>query len=362
MFVHQLNNIFFRLRIIWHLVFWIVYVLLNSVMYGRIGGDYFNQFQLQLYYLPVVLAATYITLYLLIPRFLVHKKYFLFAFWLITATLFMSFLQRINIFLFVLPRFYPDYDTSTYSIFSVDIIFRVLMEFPVVVFAALLKIVKLWYLNQQYNQKLIQDKLQAELKFLKSQIHPHFLFNTLNNLYALTLKKSDLAPKMVLRLSDLLSYMLYESNVPMISLDKEVEILNNFIELEKIRYGNMLKINFSLSGNTQDKQIAPLLLLPFVENAFKHGVSKKLSNKWINIKLIAEDSQIHFEVENSKEDGSAHIAAEYSEGIGLKNVRRRLDLLYADKHHLDIKDQGNVFQIELLLDINHSVAELKDEH
>jgi len=338
-----------------------VFVGLHSMMYGQAKGDYFTQFKLQLYYLPVVLGIAYTTLYFLIPRYLLQKKYTQFISYFILATLFFSLLQRINIYLFVLPTYFPNY-IDQYKIFSVDILFRILMEFPVVIFAALIKILTYWYQNQQYNQQLMREKLEAELKFLKGQIHPHFLFNTLNNLYALTLKKSDLAPEMVLKLSELLNYMLYESNVRKISLKKEIDVLVNYIELEKIRYGELLDIHFDVLGEIDDKQIAPLLLLPFVENSFKHGVSKKLSNKWTSIHLSVEDSALILKVENSKEKYTSVDPGGYSEGIGLKNVRRRLDLLYPQKHQLEIKDKGIEFLVILKLEISNSVMEISDEN
>lgn len=350
MMSNPLKNIFFRYRIIKHILFWFVYIYLNSIMYGQYKGDYLIQFKLQLFYLPAVLGATYITLYILIPRWLIQKNYIKFIGFFILTALFFSALQRINICLFVVPHYFPDH-ADQYKILSVDIFFRILMEFPVVIFAAFLKIVSLWYQNQQHNQQLIQEKLEAELKFLKAQIHPHFLFNTLNNLYALTLKKSDLAPDMVLKLSELLNYMLYESNVRTISLQKEIDVLFNFIELERIRYGDLLDIHLDISGEIDDKQIAPLLLLPFVENSFKHGVSKKISNKWVGISLVAEDSSLTLRVENSKEKNTTGESAGYSEGIGLKNVRRRLDLLYPQKYQLEIFDKGKEFVVILKLEI-----------
>ena len=357
----SLKNIFFRYRAIKHILFWLVYILLHSMMYGQAKGDYFIHFKLQLYYLPAVLGATYITLYILLPRYLLQKNYFKFICYFILTALFFSLLQRINICIFVVPIYFPDY-ADQYKILSLGLFFRILMEFPVVIFAALIKIMSHWYQNQQHNQQLIQEKLEAELKFLKAQIHPHFLFNTLNNLYALTLKKSDLAPEMVLKLSELLNYMLYESNVRTISLKKEVDVLFNFIELEKIRYGDLLDIHFHVSGEIDDKQIAPLLLLPFVENSFKHGVSKKLSNKWVDISLATENSSLTLKVENSKEKNTTGESASYLEGIGLKNVRRRLDLLYSQKYQLETVDKGNEFEVTLKLEISKPQPEFKDEN
>jgi len=348
----KLENLLKKHRIIKHTLFWLIYIFLNTMMYGQAKSNYLLQIKLQLYYLPAVLGATYITLYYLIPRYLLKRKYRKFFSFCFVTALFFSILQRINIILLVIPAYFPA-NAAQYNFFSVEILFRILTEFPVVIFAALIKMLTYWYQNQQQNQKLIQEKLEAELKFLKAQIHPHFLFNTLNNLYALTLKKSDLAPEMVLKLSELLNYMLYESNVRTISLKKEIDLLTNFIELEKIRYGNLLDVNFDVTGELENKQIAPLLLLPFVENSFKHGVSKKLSNKWVDINLKTENSSLILKVKNSKEENGNNESTDYSEGIGLINVNRRLELLYPQKYQLDMIDQGTEFAVILKLELSN---------
>jgi len=197
----------------------------------------------------------------------------------------------------------------------------------------------------------MQEKLESELKFLKSQIHPHFLFNTLNNLYALTLDKSDKAPEVVVKLSDLLSYMLYECNVAFVPLEKEMQLLNDYLELEKIRYRNELKTDFDVNGRVAGKQVAPLLLLPFVENAFKHGLSKNIKNPWLNITLDIEDYSLIFKVENNKPVVDQTDETGYTEGIGLKNVRRRLDLIYPNGYQLNVENGKDLFSIKLSINL-----------
>ena len=156
--------------------------------------------------------------------------------------------------------------------------------------------------------------------------------------------------------------MLYESNIKAISLEKEIDILNNLIELEKIRYGTALDICFKVSGETNDKQIAPLLLLPFVENSFKHGVSKKISNKWLYLSLAVEDLSLTFVVKNSKEKNTNSELMNYSEGIGLKNVKRRLELLYPQKYQLEILDKESVFEVILKLKLSNPQMEMLHEN
>jgi LytS/YehU family sensor histidine kinase len=222
---------------------------------------------------------------------------------------------------------------------------------------ASVKLFEFWFMNQKRNQELEKEKMESELKFLKSQIHPHFLFNTLNNLYALTLDKSDRAPEVVVKLSDLLSYMLYECNAPLVPLAKEVQLLQDYLDLEKIRYPNELKVDFEVFGRVNGKNIAPLVLLPFVENGFKHGLSKQINYPWINITLEIEDYLLRFLVENNRPKIEKADETGYSEGIGLKNVRRRLDLIYGDQYTLDISGNADTFSINLQLKLHPAPKE-----
>jgi LytS/YehU family sensor histidine kinase len=213
------------------------------------------------------------------------------------------------------------------------------------VFAAAVVIFKKWYLNQQKNKQLAEEKIAAELNFLKAQVHPHFLFNTLNNLYALTLIKSEKTPDIVLKLSDLLDYMIYKSNDAFVPLKKELEILEGYIELEKMRYNERLDFRYKVTGDASGHEIAPLILLPFVENCFKHGASKDRVKPKIHIDIEIEPDFIQLKAMNSvpaekKEDHSE------KEGIGLKNVQRRLELIYPDMHELMIYRGDNLFSVE----------------
>ena len=209
--------------------------------------------------------------------------------------------------------------------------------YPVLTLAVVIKWFKYWYIEHKSSQQLAQEKLQAELNFLKAQVHPHFLFNTLNNLYALTLKQSKDASEVVLKLSDLLDYMLYECNAATVPLTKEIKLVQDYIALEKIRYGKRLDIEFTTQGQPEGTMIAPMLILPFAENAFKHGVSEELDQSTIGIHLTVQQNKLTLKVQNSKSkeaDQEDHF--EYKEGIGLKNVSRRLELLYPQRHQLTI--------------------------
>jgi sensor histidine kinase YesM len=338
-------------RITRHTLFWIAYLILNTIMYGQFRGDYILQFKLHLFYLPVVFAASYFTLYFLIPKFLQQRRYFYFILLLLVSAFIFSVIQRINIYLIVIPLYFPQM-LEKFQFFSFDLVFRILKIYPPVILATSIKLFMEWYQDQQIFQQLAKEKLEAELKFLRSQIHPHFLFNILNSLYALTLKKSEKAPEVVLKLSELLNYMLYDCNAAFVSLNKEINLINDYIDLEKLRYGDKLKIEFNLKKSKSDNQIAPLLLLPFVENSFKHGVSKKVSDKWIKIDLSINENKLLLKIINSKNSNQTENDQDYTEGIGLLNVKRRLDLLYEDKHHLEINENETEFEVYLQLQLN----------
>ncbi len=228
--------------------------------------------------------------------------------------------------------------------------------YPVLVLAIVIKWFKYWYKEQKSNQLLVEEKLKAELNFLKAQVHPHFLFNTLNNLYALTLKQSKDAPEVVLKLSDLLNYMLYECTADEVLIEKEIKLLKDYISLEKIRYGNRLNISFNVLGESAGKRVAPLMLLPFVENSFKHGVSEEMNEAWVSIDLELKQSGLTLKVENSKsKDDEKEDQFNYKQGIGLKNVQRRLELLYPEKHKLEMHDSIDSFLVVLSIDLsNHA--------
>lgn len=193
----------------------------------------------------------------------------------------------------------------------------------------------------------------AELSLLKAQIHPHFLFNTLNNLYALTLNKSDNSPGVVIGLSQILRYILYECNTATVPLDKELQMIERYISLEKIRYGSHLEVNMSLSGNLENHNIVPLLLLPLVENSFKHGISKLAEDGWINILASIKDNGFTFKISNNKLS-SADIMDPPSDygNIGLFNIRKRLAILYPGKHDLKIIDEEDVFVVVMKITLD----------
>jgi len=196
-------------------------------------------------------------------------------------------------------------------------------------------------------QRLLIEKQLAELNYLKSQTNPHFLFNTLNNIYSLARDKSDLAPESVLRLSKILRFMLYEAGGPFVTIEQEVKIIDDYIALEKLRYDESLRVSFSNDIEDMKQALPPLLLIPLVENAFKHGVSETRTNPFVDIHLSVNKRQLLFSVKNSLED--FHSKAKLKENIGLSNLRRQLELLYTD-YNLSV--QHSDFGFSAILKIN----------
>lgn len=222
----------------------------------------------------------------------------------------------------------------------------------ILVISAGLKIFSDWLSYVQLKSEMDKQNMQSELKFLRSQVNPHFLFNTLNSLYALTLKKSDLAPEIVIKLSEMMRYMLYECNEPFVPLHKEINYLKNYIELERLRHGRHIDIQLNIHGDVQQQRIAPLLFIPFIENSFKHGISKKIADGFVHIDLHVAPSTVHLDVSNSKAPQAPNPERKKSGGIGLVNVKRRLDLIYPDRHSLEVKDIPNAFTVQLHVELN----------
>jgi LytS/YehU family sensor histidine kinase len=219
--------------------------------------------------------------------------------------------------------------------------------------------------QQQTNRQLENQQLQTELNFLKSQVNPHFLFNTLNNLYSLALTKSDRAPEVVLKLSAILRYMLYECNERMVYLNKELEYLRNYIELEELRQDGTNLIELQVQGNTDRKMIAPLLFTPLLENAIKHGLNRTTASAWVRMHLEVSAMDLSFTIVNSKAPQSAFhqtpmpnpvLVAEQATrsgvrtgGIGLLNVKRRLDLIYPNRHAFAVSETAETYTVTLKL-------------
>lgn len=216
-----------------------------------------------------------------------------------------------------------------------------------IIMAILLRISMYWIRDQRNKTELALREHQLELELLKTQLNPHFFFNTLNNIYSLVYKKSDSAPAAVMKLSEIMRYLIYESKSELVPLEKEVEQLENYIELEKLRIKDPDFINYQIKGDITSHIVPPMLLISFAENAFKHG-KRKVISPGIFIEINAENDRLTYSVKNYliKEPNNNHLG----EGLGMQNTRRRLELLYPEKHRLGIDRDNNMYEVKLELD------------
>ena len=290
-------------------------------------------------------GAVYYNIYVLIPRYLERKK---FAPYLAVMLLIVFIVSPLETFLiYVKSENIPEVQASILSTLNWSFIPNLF----IIGSSTIVKITLDWYKNIREKSELMTQTMQSELRFLKSQINPHFLFNTLNSLYALTLKKSDLAPDIVLKLSEMMRYMLYECNEKSVDLGKEVNYIRNYLELERLRQGNHVDIRFEVQGYISDQKIAPLMFIPFIENCFKHGLGHHLTKGFVNILLKVQNNEVDLFIENSKAESMPKPLHPRSGGIGLVNVRRRLDLLYPGHYKLNIDDSPNTYAVNLQLSL-----------
>lgn len=349
----HLEDILFKPpRVFWHLVFWVVYISFFALVYGSFEEDYGRQYLIQLSDATVQIPAVYFSLYFLMPKYLFKERYLEFLVYLIAIILIFSSLTWFN-YVFVQDPLFWSHDDYIPSLWNFGKMLKYTTKiYPVLILAVVIKWFKYWYREQKSNQQLVEEKLKAELNFLKAQVHPHFLFNTLNNLYALTLKQSKEAPEVVLKLSDLLNYMLYDCRADEVAIDKEIKLVKDYIDLETMRYGDRLSISFNVLGKSDGMKVAPLMLLPFIENSFKHGVSEEIDASWVNIDLELKEEKITLKVENSKsKQTDSEDTFHYKKGIGLNNVKRRLELLYPDRHQLEVHESEEAYLVILKLSL-----------
>lgn len=330
-----------------HILFWLMVLIILTILEGTRYGFLFtlsNEVINTLFYCIIV----YVNLFYLFPHYFNKKQFLSYAALLILASLILTPLKMLV--------FYFKFEgkPEAQQLLLANQFGYFLTLFIVSCLSTTGKIVTDWITHIRNRQDLETQNMQSELRFLKSQINPHFLFNTLNSLYALTLKKSDLAPEIVLKLSEMMRYMLYECNEKRVLLSKEINYLQHYIDLERIRQGKQAQITFEVSGDVQDLSIAPLLFIPFLENSFKHGIQSTLSQGgYVRIAMRIKGKQLHFHVENSKPGTlPARDPNRPSGGIGLVNVHRRLNLLYPNRYDLKIDDTPHSYAVELILELD----------
>jgi two-component system, LytTR family, sensor kinase len=330
-------------RILLHSLFWAAYWFLEAYTYSRYDGNFWKYAQSEALQLPARMLATYLSFWSF-ARFSGTDKAWLGFVGAGGAILAGGLLNRTFKWAYIVKTYFP---TSTIVFWNYRIISDIL-DCALVCGAALT--ISL-YLRQQkmlrLEDQLRAEKLSAELQALKSQINPHFLFNTINNLYALARKKSDKTPAAALKLAGLLRYVLYESAHREVRLEQELQNLRDYVALEKLRFDeDRLQVRFETALDNPEQAVSPLLLLPLVENAFKHGAGEQRGDAFVHIDLSEKQGRIRLKVVNSK---NADPSVQHN-GFGLKNLRRQLELLYPGRHRLEVKDEGEIFSADLILD------------
>jgi sensor histidine kinase YesM len=349
-----------KYRIRRHLAFWLFWWFFQAFLYSFIAANsamsYLNRLPMSLLesliFLLIHVFLAYSLMYVVIPRFLLKQLYWQTAIWTLIFFLATALLSTLLAAFLIDPLRQLVYGNDAVVKFrpaSVNIFLSLLAGLrggiTIGGIAAAIKLMKYWYVKEQRNLQLQKENVESQLQLLKAQIHPHFLFNTLNNIYSFTQNGSPVAAKMVTGLSDLLRFMLYECNQPLVPLAKELRMIQDYISLEKIRYGNKLELHIDMPAETHDLHIAPLLLLPLVENCFKHGTSHMLEQPWISLQVRLEGSEMTMKLLNGKENSST--AGSNLPGIGIQNVQKRLDLLYPGQYELSIKDEEDIFIVNL---------------
>ncbi|WP_417785069.1 sensor histidine kinase [Tenacibaculum sp.] len=338
----KLYKIYTQSRIMQHVTFWIVLFAIYILSYSG-NSEYF------IYYaknnglkFPFYIVAAYTLNYWQVPQFLSKKKYTLFILTFVLTSFILVFLFKLVL------NIQSGYEMHVFNLLSY--LSKTLMFYTP---ALLIYGYQTHQKQQQEKDRLLllrQEKLDTELKYLKAQLNPHFLFNTLNNLYSFVINNSPKAGDMILQLSEILDYVLYKSQTSFIDINEEIKCIENYISLEEIRYGERLHVELHKPKAIVNKQVAPLLLLSIVENAFKHGASGNLANPTIKIVIHTDQDAIYFDVWNTKNnDLQGTINDSYKEGIGLSNIKRQLNLLYPNKHVLTIQNTTNDFNLKLQL-------------
>lgn len=348
-------------RIRRHVTFWLFWWLFQGLLYAFVSATgviaYARQVPLSLLESFVFLAnhmfLSYSLMYFVIPRFLLKQQYWktaiaTFSLFIITAVL--SAVLGSFVIAPIRQMVVGDFPRLQFAHPTVYLSLLAGLRGGITIggIAAAIKLAKYWYVKEQRNLQLQKENADSQLQLLKAQVHPHFLFNTLNNIYSHAHTTSPVAARLVSGLSDMLRFMLYECNQRFVPLARELTMVKDYLSLEQIRYGNKLDVHVELPDKTDDLQIAPLLLLPLIENCFKHGTSQMLEQPWISLHIAIRGRQLQMKLLNGKPPQSNKTS---TTGIGLENVRKRLELLYPGKHEFSITEEKEVFIVNLKIEL-----------
>lgn len=343
-----------RIRVFHHALFWIVLLLFNVSRFQRSFVGYtFDTFKTnllsELVEFPVLLLASYFTGYYLLQKFFIRKKYLQFFGWLTASSIIFAFLLRTIIYFVEIPVFYPEDMVEGYRFGHFNLFQHIFYIYTTAGVFFMLRLVKHLLRVQDSKVELEKQSMKSELALLRTQINPHFLFNTLNNINSLIRKDPDKAGQSLVKLSEIMRYMLYDANRESVFLTHEIEHVENYINLQSIRLEKTDYVSFLISGDPTGISVPPMLFIPFVENLFKHG-DKNLPAPGFIINLKTTPNSIIFKTQNQIKTGNGK--KDDSSGIGINNVRRRLDLLFPGNYLLEIKSENNIFTVYLRINIH----------
>ncbi|MDR6942906.1 sensor histidine kinase [Mucilaginibacter pocheonensis] len=338
----KINN-----EILFNLLFWTLYFLYQWLGLASLYTDYDKYFINACMALPVSFLFSLLAVHVFFKR-IYHKNKKVALAGLILCSFLLLLARRYINYYIVYPKYFPQATWMPFFSFG-----KILTEFvnlyTITGLYALYYFIRSWYRERNRVQELLQQKTMAELDLLKAQVQPHFIFNMLNNIYATALKTSPDTAALISHLSGFLDYSLYNSSQDKVPLTTEIDYLKNYIELQKSRYGGKLDVSLNIYNEIGGLTIVPLLLLPLIENCFKHGVAGSIGKSWVRVDVSRQDAQLSIKIENSKEEDDQPKAD--SGGIGLANVRKRLDLLYPDAHEIKVINELATYLVILKLKI-----------
>jgi len=340
-----------------HILIWIAVFLIPQLFFRRPGQESLGIMDFFLWSLMIVYF--YANYYILIPKLLTRKKFL----WYSLTVFFMLAIAFISLRQMMLTYDTPHEMENLLRRHSSEKAHEILyaharnrgmgavfFSFMVLAVSTSIKVTGDWYVMDKKRKEVENEKLSTELNFLKSQINPHFFFNTLNNIYSLAIQKSGKTPEAIVKLSELMRYIIYDTNKDKVPLSKEIDYIRNYIELEKLRLRDNADIRFVVDGNPAEKLIEPLLILPFIENAFKHGIGHQQAST-VSIRISIRDSQLNVLVENPVWPAPDN-TSENNQGIGRYNAERRLQLLYNNNYKLETTITDAIFRVDLTLNLN----------
>jgi len=337
--------------VLMHLSFWCVYL---SFFIYRVSSfqrgpdiDWVRVMTVAAIQVSFAMTVSYLNYFLFLPRFLADKngwRYFV----QFSISFAVIFLIRLYLERFIIGNYFEHSDYLYEPRFIIQVVITNLF---IVIFLGMIRFAVDWFEFEARKKNIENEKLMAELNFLKAQINPHFLFNTLNNLYYLAYTKSPNTAEVIAKLSQMMRYMIYDSNAPLVPLSREIEYMENYISLERLRLNDQIPIQFTVNGDAGRFLITPFIFITFLENAFKHGVSNNNPNAWVKISIQLKENECFYEVENSKILAGKPESEEKS-GIGLQNVKRRLELSYPGRYQLQVNDRPDSYAVRLKITLS----------